>query len=192
MEAAFDSEAFEQAVADLRFDEADRLVRLADPPWRESLRSRIEQGRDEAYRAAQERYRRVTDLGEAEDQEAVAGLASDPTTSRLLDLLPDSARRRAEAYLSAARRWEAGRRRTSERRLGEAHRALQDFDLELARGLARRVERRFLTNGEDLDRLLMDIEARAMEFESLREAQRRLPDRGGGPRRRSWWRRGGT
>lgn len=190
-----DRDAFDRAISEFRFDEAARLIEDADPSLSDELKSQLEQAREEAEEAARNRYQRITRHGADEDYAEVLSVGRDPSTAALLALLPRSGQRHAEAYLGAASRWEAAKRRTSERRLAEAHRALAEFDLELARGLAHRVERQFLDDEETLDRLIMDIETRAMELESLREAQRRFPeerrspDRGSSTEKRPWWRR---
>lgn len=182
-------------MSEYRLDDAARLLEEADATLSDELKERLEKAREEAEKAAQNIYQEITRHGADEEYAAVLAIGRNPSTDALLALLPKSGRRHAEAYLGAASRWEAAKKRTSERRLAEAHRALAEFDLQLARGLAHRVEREFLDDEEDLDRLILDIETRAVELESLREAQRSFP--GERPSRESrssaddrrWWRR---
>lgn len=189
MERDFDRDAFERALREYRLDDAARLLEDADPALSDELAGELRREREKAEKAAQHVYQRIIQHGADEDYAEVAAIGRVSSTAPLLAILPKSTRRHAEAYLGAAARWEAARRRTSQRRLAEAHRALEEFDLQLARGLAHRVERQFLDNEEDLDRLLLDIESRAMEFESLREAQRRFPEGRPSTEKRPWWRR---
>lgn len=195
MRRDLDRDAFDRAISEFRFDDAARLLEDADPALSDELRQQVEKARGEAGEAAQNIYQEITRHGADEEYAEVLAIGRNPSTNALLALLPKSGRRHAEAYLGAASRWEAAKKRTSERRLAEAHRALAEFDLQLARGLAHRVEREFLDNEEDLDRLILDIESRAMELEPLREAQRSFSEQRRSPRSRSspddrpWWRR---
>lgn len=190
-----DRDAFDRAISEFRFDDAARLLEDVDPALSDELNQRLERARGKAEEAAQSLYLQITRHGADEEYAEVLALGRHPSTDDLLALLPKSGRRHAEAYLGAATRWEAAKKRTSQRRLAESHRALAEFDLQLARGLAHRVEREFLEDEEDLDRLILDIESRAMELESLREAQRSFPGGRTSPERpsstdkRPWWRR---
>lgn len=195
MRRNLDRDAFDQAISEFRFDDAARLLEEADPAPSDEFVQQLEQARRKAEEAAQELYQQVTRHGADEEYAEVLAIGRHPSTDALLALLPKSGRRHAQAYLGAASRWATAKKKTSERRLAEAHRALADFDLQLARGLAHRVERDFLEDEEDLDRLILDIEARAMELEPLREAQRSFPGERRPPQERSsahkppWWRR---
>lgn len=138
---------------------------------------------------------RVIELGEAQNLEEIVALAHEQTTQPLVKLTPETYRRRAELYLREAKRWEERQKETNARRLTEARRALSGLDLELARGLMKKIDGRFLSQEqeEERDQLLLDISARAMEIESLSETgdsliQREKP-RHEGPRRQPWWRR---
>lgn len=195
MRRDLDRDAFYQAISEFRFDDAARLLEAAEADPSDEFAHQLEQARRKAEEAAQNLYQRVTRHGADEEYAEVLAIGRDPSTDALLALLPKSGRRHAQAYLGAASRWAAAKKKTSERRLAEAHRALAEFDLQLARGLAHRVEREFLEDEEDLDRLILDIETRAMELEPLREAQRRFPGERRSPPGRSpgpkppWWRR---
>jgi hypothetical protein len=75
--------------------------------------------------------------------------------------------------------------------MGEARRALDGLDLELARGLMNKIDGRFLSEDEaqERDQLLIDIAARTMEFESISETGDRLLQRTEETEERPWWRR---
>lgn len=190
MSHVFDRGAFDRAVTAFRFDEAERLLEAAPPSDRDVLRETLRLGRSRAEEAAQELFRRVVDLGTRDDYAGVLAVSRKASTRPLLDLLSETARHRVEVYVKAAERWEATGLQKNRRRLDEARRAIEQFDLELARGLVALLDERFLDDetAETRDRILLDIEARAMEMDSFRQAERRLT----GERRsdrRPWWRR---
>lgn len=146
--------------------------------------------RPEAEDPARALHEQITRLGQERKPEAILDLLEDPSTRQLLESGPESSRRRAEAYVREAERWEERKRETNARRLAEARRALEGLDLELARGLMKRIDGRFLTGeqGEERDQLLLDISARTMELEVLSDTGDRLvedTERADRP----WWRR---
>ena len=147
--------------------------------------------RPEAEDRARALHERVTRLGQERNPEAILDLVEDPANRRLLQSGPESSRRRAEAYVREAQRWEERKRETNTRRLGEARRALDGLDLDLARGLMNRIDGRFLSEDqvEQRDQLLLDISARAMELESLSETGDRLAENAARATDRPWWRR---
>jgi hypothetical protein len=177
---------------EFRFDEAEPLIEETGDG---SLRAELVRRRAEGERRGRELANRIIDLGNTQQIEDVLPLAHEPSTRLLLALAPDTSRKRAELYLRQAERWEDKRREVNERRLAEARRALDGLDLELATGLMRRIDGRFLSDEEEQerDRLLLDISARAIEVESLAEKGRQLIGEPGPPRtsqrRQSWWRR---
>lgn len=190
-----DPSAVHEMLDELRFDEAEKIVEgeggSADPQLLDEIAERRE--------AAEERARTIAghiiELGDEREFDEIVDLAHDPHTRPLLDLLPETYRKRPDLYLREAIRWEQKRQETSTRRLTEARKALDGLDLELARGLVNRVDSRFLTEEqeEERDQLLLDISARAMELESLDESgdeliERREP-RQQGSSGRPWWRR---
>jgi hypothetical protein len=69
------------------------------------------------------------------------------------------------------------------RRLGESRRALEGLDFELAAGLMRKVDGRFLSaeRREERDDLLLEMSARTMEIESLEPVrdEKKRPHRDG-------------
>ena len=147
--------------------------------------------RPEAEDRARALHEQVTRLGQERNPEAILDLVDDPTNRRLLESGPESSRRRAEAYVREAQRWEERKRETNARRLGEARRALDGLDLDLARGLMNRIDGRFLSvdQEEQRDQLLLDISARTMELESLSETGDRLAGNADRAADRPWWRR---
>lgn len=193
-----DRSVFERALDDLRFDEAEEMIGSIEGTAARALHAEMTQRRVEAESRAQERYRQIVQLGRERRHSELLHLAQDPSTRPLLRLLSPSYAERAELHLRAAERWESTQRETSLRRLVEARKALDGLDLELARGLAKRVDQRFLTDEEaqELDQLLLDISARSIEVETLDDTGRRLLDEAetesgddSTNRTSSWWRR---
>jgi len=180
---------------ELRFGEAENLVGDSDSVSDQELRAEIARRRDEAEKRAAELAGQIIELGENESLEEVLELAKDPALDQLLSLVAESSHKRAALYLREAKRWAERRVEVNVRRLGEARRALDGLDLDLARGLMRRIDGRFLSDDhqEERDQLLLDISARAMEVESLEEKGRRMidenPPRGGRRDGKGWWRR---
>lgn len=190
-----DRSVIEEMLDELRFDDAESLIEEAGDDPNPELRTEIARRRADAEHRAKDLVGRMVELGESRHLEDIAELASQPGIGALLALVPETSRRRAELYVREAERWAARQTEINMRRLGEARRALDGLDLELARGLMRRIDGRFLApdQRDERDRLLLDIAARAMEVESVAEKGRQLIDettpRGGNQRRRSWWRR---
>ena len=147
--------------------------------------------RPEAEDSARSLHERITRLGQRRETEAILELVEDPANRLLLESGPESSRRRAEAYVREAERWEERKRDTNARRLREARRSLDGLDLELARGLMNRIDGRFLTEEQEAERdqLLLDISARSMEMESLSETGDRLVEETEKTDERPWWRR---
>jgi len=180
---------------ELRFDEAENLVGASGSDSDLELRAEIARRRDEAEKRATELAGQIIELGENESLEKVLELAKDPALNQLLSLIAESPQNRAGLYLREAERWAERRVEVNVRRLGDARRALDGLDLELARGLMRRIDGRFLSGDhqDERDQLLLDISARAMEVESLAEKGRRLidenPPRGGRRDGKERWRR---
>lgn len=134
----------------------------------------------------------LVELGRIDDHRAILELADDPATGPLLALLSPAARDRAELQIRLARRWADERRATNHRRLDEAKRALDGLDLELARGLLRKIDGEFLDEGAATtrDQLLLDVAARSMELEELETRTGRLiAEATPPPKKRRWFRR---
>lgn len=189
-----DPSAVRDMLDQLRFAEAEELVRQSEQPD-EALLAEIARRRAEAEERAQDLGRRLVELGDQRQMADLVEIAHDPTTQPLLDLLSESSRKRPELFAREALRWEEKRRETNARRLGEARKALDGLDLELARGLMNRIDGRFLSGAqeEERDQLLLDISARTMELESLDRSGDQLIEEKG-PRRSAdqdqpWWKR---
>lgn len=180
-----DQDAIRQLLDDLRFEEAMEAADDSDP----ALQTEISERRAAAEDEARALVYRIGSLSSEERLVDVAGLADDDRARALLALLPASDRRQAEMQLDEAVRWKAYKQKTSVRHLAEARTALDRLDVELARGLANKVDGRFLTEHqvEERDRLLLDISARSMELEAMEAAGRELIDDDDPDK--SWWRR---
>ena len=163
---------------EFRFDDAVNLIeRESDDPDPELLRE-IDRRRAEAENRAKKLVSQIIELGETQRFGEIVELAEEPATRALLALTSASPRKRAELYLREAERWAARRTEINARRLGEARRALEGLDLDLAKGLMRRIDGRFLSDEQEevRDRLLLDLAARTMEMESLTERGRQLAE----------------
>lgn len=156
---------FDELLETLRFADAEKLLDEDD----EALRAELAAQRDEAEERAHALFERTNQLKEERNLPELFEIARDPMTGSLLELLPETPRRRARMQLEEAELWVANRRETNARRMAEARRALEGLDLELARGLMNRIDGRFLTEEQikERDQLLLDISARTMELESL-------------------------
>lgn len=184
-----------QMLDELRFEEAERMVENANDGPGDQLRDEIATRRAKAEERARDLAERLLELGDHREFEEIIDLAHEPSTRSLLDLLPETTRKRPDLYLREARRWKERRSETATRRLDEARKALEGLDLELARGLMNRIDGRFLTTEqtEERDQLLLDISARTMEMESLNETGDELAGdrrpRQKDDQRQPWWRR---
>ena len=125
----------------------------------------------------------------ANDNRALLAANADPETETLLDLLPEGKTVQARQHLRGVRIWVAQQNENAKTKLGAARRALDEFDLVVARGILRKIDSSVLDK-ETLvryDELLLAVEARAVELEDI---QSRLPspppDQGAKPRRRFW------
>lgn len=184
-----------ELLEEMRFDEAAGLIEQSSHDPDDELRREIARRRDEAEDRGRDLARHIVELGEERNLDEIVDLGRDATTAPLLALAPDTSRKRAELYLRESERWANRRAQISARRLGEARRALDGLDLELARGLMKRIDGRFLSDEQmiERDQLLLDISARAMEVESLTAMGRRLADETGSRERKQkkppWWQR---
>lgn len=183
-------EAFAAALEELRFDDAAAMVAEADNGKRRDLERQV----SEARRAAEGRARRLVEeirgCARAHDHMALLRIDADPLSARLLALVPASAARSAEVHLEGARVWQGQQAEKTRQRLAEAAKALDEFDLHLARGLLDRIDVELLH--EDgrarFDQLILTAEARAMEAEAIQGSV--SFDKGKpGRRRRRWFHR---
>ena len=186
-----DRTAFARALSELRFTDAETLLADAGEGPRHELRAELEERRRRAEWEAQELHRRIIDLGAARSYPELVEIARREETPILLGLLSDSARDRAELFLRNAARWADGRRLTNRRHLDQARRALDALDVQLAAGVLARIDPDFLDEDDTArrDELLLEVSARRMELESLREAEQRLTKDHPSPDDRPWWRR---
>lgn len=184
-----DRSDFDELLGAMRFDDASELVDQAAPEAQEELRNRLAQRRTDAEKRAQELFEKINQPRDESQNAEVVEIARDPLTPSLLSLLPDTPRRHAQMRLDEAELWAANRRKANERRLKEAQRALDGLDLELARGLMKRIDGRFLSSEQEdaRDQLLLDISARGLEMESLEKVGENLVEDGEDDK--PWWRR---
>ncbi len=168
--------SFDALIQDLRFEEAAQLIDSMPAIEQAALRKRLEVSQLACEPAARRRSGAIQAAARNHDFEALVELASDPLTKRLLAVLPRELRDAGLLQLQNADSWEDRKTETTARRLEEAAEALAAFDIRLARSLVSNLDNRFLSDAsrEDRDRLLIDIEARAMEAEVLSEKARAL------------------
>ncbi len=133
----------------------------------------------------------IVALGEAEDYAALIAIASEPSTSRLLDMLPRPARQRSDIYLREADHWAQRQRSANRRRLTEAREALDALDVPLAKAVLARIDGGYLDESgiEERDRLILEMESRSMELEELSGTADQVIA-AEKPARRRRWRRG--
>jgi hypothetical protein len=107
----------------------------------------------------------------AHDFAALLRIALEPTTEPALDLLPPKATATARIQLEGAFKWREGQFERTSERLDEVRNALDAYDLTLARGILRRVETAYISEGDRdrFDQLILETESRAMEAEELAE-----------------------
>jgi hypothetical protein len=187
--------AIRALIDELRFDEAEELIREADAESGKKIGEEIARLRAEAEGRANALAQRLVELGEERQMADLVEIAHQPSTQPLLSLLSESSRKRPELFVREALRWEEKRRETNARRLAEARKALDGLDLELAGGLMNRIDGRFLSEAqvEERDQLLLDISARTMELESLDRSgdhligEKESPPHAGNDQ--PWWRR---
>lgn len=110
----------------------------------------------------------------AHDHRALLAVDADPETPTLLGLLPATATRTARLHLDGARIWRDQQNQKTRDRLDAIKTALDGLDISLAKGLIRRIDSSFLGDLElaRFDELLLAVEARAAELESI---QNRIP-----------------
>lgn len=190
MSAAFDDTEFTQALTELRFEFAQKIIQRSPNDHRSALEDRLRGARESAQEAAGQLMSRVSALARQHDYRRLLDIRADPATAGLLEMLTASAQQRATVHLEAATRWAERQAEANRRRLTEARAALGDLDLRLARSLVNRLDEHFLGNPEreERDGLLLEIEARWMEVEELTGTASRVMAEERPPRRR-WWRK---
>mgnify|MGYP001825854848 FL=1 len=113
--------------------------------------------------------RRILALARQHDHAALLAIDADPETARLLGSSSEELAKAASVHLRGARAWRRKREDANLRRLEEARVAIDGFDIARAKSLLLRIEEDYLTpEGSSLrDGVLLDLEARSMESESL-------------------------
>ncbi|MFZ0494027.1 MAG: hypothetical protein WAM81_12635 [Acidimicrobiia bacterium] len=171
---------------EFRFEDAQRLLNESDDT-NPDLGDEVATRRVEAEQQAEVIVQRLIELGEKGQLNEFIAMIDDPVTKRMIDLASHSSRARVDPYVGEAERWRKHQMELNARRLGEARRALAGLDFELAAGLMRKVDGRFLSaeRREERDDLLLEMSARTMEIESLEPARDEKKRRSAGRRRRS-------
>jgi hypothetical protein len=119
--------------------------------------------------AAIELSRRILSLARRHDHAALLEIDADPETSRLLGSSNEELAKAASVHLRGARAWQRKKEDANVRRLEEVRTAIDGFDIARAKSLLLRIEEDYLTpEASSLrDGVLLDLEARSMESESL-------------------------
>lgn len=175
---------------ELRFDDAQALVDAVDGPARATMAAELDRRRDVATTEARELADGIAGAAYREDYRRLTVIAGAPRTDRLLALLPDATVRRSRAQLQEGAAWKASRQRLNRNRLEEARAALTHLDVQMAAGIMARIDSEFLGPDErDLqDQLLLEIEARTMELETLTDvAAQAVAEHQPAKRRRRWF-----
>jgi hypothetical protein len=148
------------------------------------------QPRDDEPIAAQAIHEQIVNLAREHDYRRLLELAADPAIDGMLDELPADTRRRSRLHLQRAVRWSEQQYEANRRRMGEARRALDGLDLELARGVLARIDEEFLDEAdvERRDALLLEVSARQVEFEDLDQLAAEVGRVRPPSRKRRWWR----
>lgn len=131
----------------------------------------------------------INRLSRAYDNKALLKLDDDPSTAETLATLTEREARGAEVHLEAARIWKAKQNERAVRKLDSAENEINELDMELARGILRKIDYEVLDQG-NLDRynnLLLELEARALELEEIEAGLPELPPGKETPKK--WWRR---
>lgn len=131
----------------------------------------------------------INQLSRAYDNKGLLKLDDDPATSKLLATLPDREARGAEVHLEAARIWKAKQNERAGRKLDSAQNEINQLDIELARGILRKIDYQVLdeSNHERYNHLLLELEARALELDEIKADLPELPAEKETPKK--WWRR---
>lgn len=140
-------------------------------------------GSDEAKQLVDE----INAHARAHDNKSLSKLAADPSTREILSLLPERESRQASVHLDAAQVWRTRQNEKLGGKLDAADKALKELDLQLARGILRKIDWEILDT-EKLDRfnqLFLALEARAHELEQF-EVPESPPRR---ERSKKFWRR---
>ncbi len=166
------------------------MVAEADEGQRPGLERQVSAARRTAEERARKLVEEIRSRARSHDHMALLRIDADPLSARLLALVPASAARSAEVHLQGARVWQARQAEKARQRLADAAQALDEFDLQLARGLLDRVDVELLNDDDHarFDQLILTAEARAMEAEAI-QGSVSFDEGKPGRRRRRWFRR---
>lgn len=124
------------------------------------------------------------------DHKTLLKIEADPSTESLLGIMPEGEARQARVHLRNAVLWRARKNEKAGTKLDAAETAIDGLDLQLARGILRKLDPQILAESQlaRYDGLLLEVEARAMELEDI-EDQIPPPPPEDEPRRGPFWRR---
>ena len=185
------ADEMDNLLATYQFAEAELLLATLPEPDQEPAAKRLSLARLACEPAARRRSNAIQAAARNHKFEVLIELLDDPMTAPLLSVLPIELRDAAEIQFAAAESWRSRKIENHQRRLTEASEALDAYDLKLARSLIGSVEDRYLSEDgrDERDRLLLDLEARHMEAESLDETARKLEEELRPKRTKRWWNR---
>lgn len=138
---------------------------------------------------ARELLDRIVKHARADEYKALLVIDADEESQDLLALLSGKESRRAEVHLNGARTWRQAVNNKAKSKLDSAQKALDEFDLQMSRGILRKLDWEVLYPAE-LDRyneLMLAVEARTWEQEQIESQVEGLkPDEGERKHRRFW------
>ena len=126
----------------------------------------------------------------ADEYKALLEIDADERTPGLLSLLSEKESRRAEVHLNGARTWRHTVNNKAKSKLDSAQKALDHFDLQMSRGILRKLDWEVLYPAE-LDRyneLMLAVEARTWEQEQIESQVEDLKPEDGDRKPRRFWR----
>ena len=185
------ADEIDNLLAAYQFAEAEQLLATLPEPEQEPAAKRLSLARLACEPAARRRSNAIQAAARNHQFEVLIELLDDPMTAPLLSVLPTELQDAAAIQFAAAESWRSRKIESHQRRLREASEALDGYDLRLARSLIGSVDDRYLSEEgrDDRDRLLLDLEARHMEAESLDETARKLEEELRPKRTKRWWNR---
>ena len=139
---------------------------------------------------ARELVDRVVKHARADEYKALLKIDAQPETETLLALLPDRDARRAEVHLNGARTWRHTMNNKAKEKLDSAQTELDELDLQLARGILRKLDWEILYP-EELERyneLMLSLEARTWEQEQIESQIEDIKPEEGERKNRRFWR----
>ena len=127
----------------------------------------------------------IFELARSHDNKSLLEIESDSETQTLLDALPPEVGKQAAIHLQGALIWKAKQNRKARDKLAAAAKALDEFDVVLARGILRKIDADVLGDTElgRYDELVLALEARSMELGQLEQVLDSQDDKRGRRRR---------